>query len=160
METLKTNGDFERVRRNGRTWATGLVVLNAAKSVSDSNRFGFIAGKKVGNAVARNRARRLMREAVRLRLSFIKPGWDLVWIARAGIADKKLDAVKVSVDELLRRARLYVEDVAGETARAQSRIMDRDSILPGDQVAPTATAATTTRPHLQAQTHIQSQEQE
>jgi ribonuclease P protein component len=128
VETLKTNGDFERVRRNGRTWATGLVVLNAARNDSDSNRFGFIAGKKVGNSVARNRARRLMREAIRLRLSLIKPGWDLVWIARTGIVDKKLDSVMASVDDLLRRARLYTDDKAAETAVAQSRIMEREHV--------------------------------
>jgi ribonuclease P protein component len=132
METLKTNGDFDRTRRNGRTWATGLVVLNAARNDSASNRFGFIAGKKVGNAVARNRARRLMREAVRLRLSLIKPGWDLVWIARAGIVDKKLDAVMASVDDLLRRARLYTGDKVAETAGAQSRIMEREQSSSGD----------------------------
>ena len=107
METLKTTGQFERARRSGRTWATGLVVLNAARNDVGANRFGFVAGKKVGNAVSRNRARRLISEAVRLRLPRIKPGWDLVWIARAGIADKKLEAVALAVDDLLRRARLY-----------------------------------------------------
>ena len=107
METLKTTAQFERARRNGRTWATGLVVLNAARNEVGTNRFGFVAGKKVGGAVERNRARRLIKEAIRLRLPLIKPGWDLVWIARAGIADKKLDAVAAAVDDLLRRARLY-----------------------------------------------------
>ncbi len=106
METLKTTGQFERTRRNGRTWATGLVVLNAARNSCGTNRFGFIAGKKVGGSVQRNRARRLIREAVRVRLPFMELGWDLVWIARVGIADKKLDAVATSVDDLMRRAKL------------------------------------------------------
>ncbi len=98
METLKRDDQFERVRRNGHTWATGLVVLNAARNDVGTNRFGFVAGKKVGKSVERNRARRLIREAVRLRLPLIKPGWDLVWIARAGIADKKVDSVIAAVE--------------------------------------------------------------
>lgn len=138
METLKTTYDFERARRNGRTWATGLVVLNAAKNDIGTNRFGFVAGKKVGNAVERNRARRLMREAVRLRLSHIKPGWDLVWIARAGIADKKVDVVMAAVDDLLRRARLFAAEEI-ETGIGQSRIMEREQSSSGDAREPSST---------------------
>lgn len=87
-------------------------MLNAARNDLGANRFGFVAGKKVGGAVERNRARRLIREAVRLRLPSIEMGWDLVWIARAGIADKKLEAVAMSIDDLLRRARLLSRHVA------------------------------------------------
>lgn len=123
METLKRDDQFERVRRNGRTWATGLVVLSAARNDVGANRFGFVAGKKVGKSVERNRARRLIREAVRLRLPLIKPGWDLVWIARAGIADKKVDAVVAAVDDLLRRARVYAPGGI-EAEGTQSRIME------------------------------------
>src|SRR4051794_15783423 len=87
VESLKTNGQFERVRRAGRTWAQGPLVLNAAPNNLQITRCGFITGKKIGNAVKRNRARRLIREAVRLRLPLIRPGWDLVWIARPSIVE-------------------------------------------------------------------------
>ena len=107
METLKSSGQFERVRREGRTWATPLVVLNAAPNSESIVRCGFITGKKVGKAVKRNRARRLIREAVRLRLPLIKTGWDLVWIARQAIVDASFEAVGKSVDEALARGRLY-----------------------------------------------------
>jgi ribonuclease P protein component len=109
-----------------------LVVLNAAPNGEGSVRCGFVAGKKVGGAVERNRARRLMKEAVRHRLSTIKPGWDLVWIARAGIIGVKLDAVSNAVDDLLRRSKLaqYGEVV---TDGAQSRIIDRNRVAPATQ---------------------------
>ena len=122
METLKNDSEFERVRRAGRTWASGPVVLNAAPNDADSVRCGFIAGKKVGNAVKRNRARRLIREAVRLQLPGIKPGWDLVWIARASIVEVDASAVSEAVDEVLRRSKLLTSQ-SPETATHASRII-------------------------------------
>lgn len=70
-----------------------------------------------------------MKEAVRQRLSTIKPGWDLVWIARAGIAGVKLDAVSNAVDDLLRRSKL-AESGEVVTSGAQSRIIDRNGVAP------------------------------
>ncbi|HEX8600517.1 MAG TPA: ribonuclease P protein component [Chloroflexia bacterium] len=121
METLKRSGQFERVRREGRTWSSRLMVLNAAINGQDIVRCGFIAGKKVGGAVERNRARRLLREALRARLPRIKPGMDLVLIARAPIIDVKLDAVAKELDDLLLRGKLLVPPA--ETTGAQSRII-------------------------------------
>lgn len=134
LETLKNSTQFERVRRNGRTWATGLAVLNAARNDLGACRFGFIAGKKVGGSVERNRARRLLRESVRLRQPLIRRGWDLVWIARAGIADKKLVDVAAAVDELLRRGKLFANDI--ETAPRESRIIEERLASPNDTSTP------------------------
>ncbi len=125
VKTLKRSGEFERVRRQGGSWALGPVVLNAAANGGDYVRCGFIAGKKVGGAVERNRARRLMREAVRQRLHRVKPGWDLVWIARHSILDAKLDTVAKSVEEALVRGKLIVS-VQPATDEAQSRIIEHD----------------------------------
>ena len=123
METLKTDGQFERVRRAGRSWASGPVVLNAAPNGQEGNRFGFVTGKKVGGAVERNRARRLIREAVRLKLPLLKPGYDLVWVARPSINEADFGAVQAAIDETLRRARLYMSTDSA-TDGAQSRIMN------------------------------------
>jgi ribonuclease P protein component len=115
VETLKTDSQFERVRKEGRTWAVGPVLLNAAQNDENIIRCGFVAGKKIGNAVARNRARRLMREAVRVRLASLKPDWDLVWIARASIVDADAASVSAAVQEALNRGKLFAP-VASETA--------------------------------------------
>lgn len=105
MERLRSSAQFERVRKEGRTWGSGLLVLNAAANADGVVRCGFITGKKIGNAVRRNRARRLICEAIRLRLSFVKPGYDLVWIARAPIGGATFWDVLEAVDGLLKRSR-------------------------------------------------------
>lgn len=129
METLKNSGQFERVRREGRTWGAAMLVLNAARNGEETVRCGFITGKKVGKAVQRNRARRLIREAVRKRLPDIAPGWDLVWIARAAIVGTPFIEVCKAVDELLLRSKVVVTINSRspdkiETAGPQSRIID------------------------------------
>ncbi len=126
METLKTNSQFERVRKAGRTWAVGPLLLNAAPNGLNCIRCGFIAGKKIGKAVTRNRARRLMREAVRLRMPLLKPGWDLVWIARASIAEADAPTVSAAIVEALNRGKLLAYG-DGETSGGQSRIMNSNS---------------------------------
>jgi len=106
--------------------------LNAARNGDDLVRCGFITGKKVGKAVQRNRARRLMREAVRKRLPDIDSGWDLVWIARAPIVGATYEAVREVVDDLLRRSRVVAQITPinlqsppkSVTPKAQSRIID------------------------------------
>ena len=150
METLRSSGQFERVRRVGRTWASGLVVLNAAPNGEGRVRCGFVAGKKVGGAVERNRARRLMKEAMRLKLSTIKPGWDLVWIARAGIAGVKLDAVSKAVDDLLSRSKVALP-VEAETGRAQSRIIDEERPAPVTHTQDTSVTSNSMEPRLGAE---------
>lgn len=130
METLKNSAQFERVRREGRTWSAGALVLNAARNDQQVVRCGFITAKKVGKAVRRNRARRLIREAVRLRMPSIKPGWDLVWVARPSIVEADYATVSKAVDDLLARSRVLNEqppkdgETKVETAAPQSRIID------------------------------------
>ena len=69
-------------------------------------RAGFVAGRKVGGAVRRNRARRLLREAWRALAPGVSDGHDVVVVARPTIEGAKAHAVTADLETLLARARL------------------------------------------------------
>lgn len=75
-------------------------------------RFAFTASRRVGTAVARNRGKRLLREAVRGYLDVIEPGWDCLFIVREATPEADFAAVQSAVFALLQRARL-VEPIPG-----------------------------------------------
>lgn len=107
---LRGEPEFERVRSQGATQASRLIVLKVMPNDLGQNRYGFAAGKRMGNAVRRNRAKRLMREAMRLYHPTLAQGYDLVLIARNGFGDATGFAdVRPEVGELLRRAGLRHE---------------------------------------------------
>lgn len=95
-----------RVRKQGKSFAHPLVVLVKLPSVEDRPRIGISTSRSVGNAVQRNRAKRLLRESIRPFIPAILPGWDLVLIARSSLAAAEFKDVQSAVDALLRRADL------------------------------------------------------
>jgi ribonuclease P protein component len=103
---LKSESDVQRVWQQGGTWAHPLIVLRARANGLGQSRVAFVVSKKVGGAVARNRAKRLMREATRGRFPDTVQGYDLVLIGRNTIAQASLQEVSAAIDELLRRAKL------------------------------------------------------
>jgi len=72
-------------------------------------RVGVTASRRLGGAVQRNRARRLLREAARLCYPHICPGWDLVLIARPALSEARMPQVSWALESLLQRARLWQE---------------------------------------------------
>ena len=80
--TLRKQNDFNRVYKRGKSRGTKYVVLLYMKNNLGYSRFAFVSSKKVGNSVERNRARRLMREALRSFRSSVKPGYDVIFVAR------------------------------------------------------------------------------
>jgi len=89
----------------GRSYASDLIVLYALSMRDKSkSRFGFSVSKRIGGSVQRNRARRLIREAVRLLLPKVKDGWDVVIVARRSIVDAEFSDVLSRLERLLEKA--------------------------------------------------------
>jgi ribonuclease P protein component len=105
---IKTT-DFKRVRRLGKSYAHPLVVLIVHPNTSDRIRVGVAAGRSVGNAVQRNHAKRRLRETIRTILPAIRPGWDIILLARRPIIASTHQQVKTTIYHLLKRARLLEE---------------------------------------------------
>lgn len=103
---LTDNEQFQRVKKEGRSWSHVLLVLCALPNELDYSRFGFSVSKRVGKAAVRNRAKRLLRESARARRAAIAPGQDLVFIARSPIADAGYREVDQAVEEALLQAGL------------------------------------------------------
>jgi ribonuclease P protein component len=101
---LTNSSDFQRVRRTGSSHAHPLAILLVCPGTEEESRFGFTAGRALGGAVARNRAKRLMREAIRHYLPSIKPGWDAVIIARPDLLEATWDEVLAGIGQLLKRS--------------------------------------------------------
>ncbi len=80
--TLKKNSDFRRLYMRGRSFASPVLVTYVMKNRCGSVRIGITTGKKIGKAVLRNRARRIIREAFRTLSGEIGTGVDLVFVAR------------------------------------------------------------------------------
>jgi len=98
--------DFKRVRRSGKSYAHPLVVLYALKSDQAGVRVGVSAGLAVGNAVRRNRAKRLLRAAVHDLIPQMLSGSDLVLLARSPLPASDLQQTRAALSDLLERAGL------------------------------------------------------
>jgi ribonuclease P protein component len=103
---LTRSTDFKRVRRTGKSYAHPFVVLVVQASEAPRVRVGVTAGRAVGGAVQRNRAKRLLREAMRPLLPELLPGWDLILIARPTLPSKSLQEIRQVLTSLLRRAKI------------------------------------------------------
>jgi ribonuclease P protein component len=119
---LRRRVDFLRVQANGvRTSTTHFVLLVAGRPADKDcpdpanakARLGVVVTKKVGNAIVRNRVKRLCRECFRLWPDFAPPGIDLVVIAREGAGELGLATVR---DEWLRARPSLLKRCAGVLA--------------------------------------------
>lgn len=100
------NNDFTRAYRRGKNWVHPYVVLYVNKNREGHTRVGITASKKVGKAVARNRARRVIRHALYQVLPPNAGSFDLVLVARGRTPQLKSGQLVPVLQKLLRQAGL------------------------------------------------------
>lgn len=113
QNVLKKNKNFRIVYRHGKSWANRLVVLYVLpqpKKSADQRRAGFVTGKKIGGAVVRNRAKRLMKEAYRLFQNRLKDGVDMVFVGRSQLVHSDFNEVQKALIELCNRAQVFKKE--------------------------------------------------
>jgi ribonuclease P protein component len=106
---LTRSTDIKRVRRSGKSYAHPLVVLYVLKSDVPETHVGVSAGVAVGNAVKRNRAKRLLRAAMSELIPVMVPGFDLLLIARSPLAAANVFQTREALSILLNRAGLLTQ---------------------------------------------------
>lgn len=112
---------FREIRQRGRSVANDLLVLCALDNDLPYSRFGFAISSRIGNAVVRNRIKRRLREIMRLRMATIRPGCDIILIARKPIRSAEYHQLETACARLLRRAQLLLdEEQATPTAEPQA----------------------------------------
>lgn len=104
---IKESREFARIKANGRRFSSGCVTLNwSLLPESPSARLGVVVSRKVGNAVIRARAKRLLREVFRLHQGELPKSLQLVLVARPSITKKRFAGVEQDILSALRQMHL------------------------------------------------------
>ena len=100
-QTLKMNKDFRRLYYRGKSQASPCLVTYAVKNRLGETRVGITSGKKIGNAVKRNRSRRLIRAAFAALEGRLNDSYDIVFVARTKTPSVKMQIVLAQMEEQL-----------------------------------------------------------
>lgn len=107
---LKKNNEFTRAYTRGKSMVHPLVVIYINKNRFGITRIGITASKKIGNAVVRNRARRVLRAAICDVLPQNAGGFDFVFVARGQTAKAKSWQAANAIKKLLQNAGVIKND--------------------------------------------------
>lgn len=108
--SLKKNYEFMKLYKRGTFYVGKHMVIYIFPNKKDSNRLGIALGKKFGNSVKRNRAKRLVRENYRFFEESIKKGLDIVIVARTTNEDLKFSDVKREMKYLFKKLKIFEEE--------------------------------------------------
>lgn len=102
---IKKDADFRKVYKRGKSVANRHLVMYTLPNKTQKSRIGISISKKVGNAVTRNRLRRLVKEAFRLNIDpNIKPGYDIVIIGRIRSSEANYSEMEKSLKHISKKA--------------------------------------------------------
>ena len=100
-ERLHLKREFDRLFENGRAFHFPELLVRAAPNERKLSRLGLSVGRRVGNAVRRNRAKRLLREAYRLNKGLLTVPCDIVMVPRQGWRTSTFAAIEPTVQKAL-----------------------------------------------------------
>lgn len=107
---LKKNSEFLRLYKRGKFFVGKFMVLYIFANRSEFNRIGITVSRKFGKSVKRNRVRRLIKESYRFYESFIKVGYDLVFVARSSDQTPDYLNVKKEMKFLLKKLNIFDQE--------------------------------------------------
>ena len=119
-ESLKSNYDFQRVYKNGKSYANKYLVMYVLENSKGNNRLGISVSKKVGNSVVRHRVTRLIRESYRLHENIFNSGLDIVVIARnsaSSVSFLKIESALLHLAKLHQIIKLFFYNLNDEEIR-------------------------------------------
>ncbi len=93
-ESLKQNADFQKVYKEGESFANRYLVMYVLENGTSQNRLGISVSRKVGNSIVRHRITRLIRESYRLQEDIFNSGLDMVVIARKSAEGKTFQEIE------------------------------------------------------------------
>ncbi len=128
---IRDNKEFTRLYRRGAYEVGSLVVVYAQKSKDGVSRIGITTSKKIGNAVIRNRARRVIRSAYTQIESSVPKGWSFVFVARSRTAGAKSYEVAQELSVLIEKAtsRVQRNRAAGASGNDKKSAAEGHSVL-------------------------------
>lgn len=101
--TLKENRDFRRLYSRGKNAPGQSLVTYVMKNRCGETRVGITSSKKIGNAVKRNRAKRVIRAAFSQIESRVDRPWDIVFVARGRTTSVKMQVVLAEMEKQLEK---------------------------------------------------------
>ncbi len=104
VQTFGENRDFRRLYARGKSFVHPLLVTYCLKNRTGRRRYGITVSVKVGGAVTRNRAKRVIREAFRMLSPDVPPGWDIIFVARTKTPHVKMPEVQSVMKKQLKKA--------------------------------------------------------
>lgn len=111
MNNLKKDREFQLIYNSGRKSFGYYSLIFFKRNDSCEKRCGFVASKKVGNAVCRNRLKRLFREYYREKYSFIKDGYDIIFVAKKNAGENfktlKYKDIEKDLNKILNNAKIF-----------------------------------------------------
>lgn len=106
---VKKNKHFQTIYQSGTSYANKMLVLYILPNHKNGRQVGFAAGKRLGCAVTRNRAKRLLREVYRLNQNRLAENMSFLLVARKPVVDADREAVAKAFLDLSRRAKILIK---------------------------------------------------